>query len=167
MNLPTPMWSNELLMELVARIDEPEEILERHGATQADLKLWMCDPVFVHQYKENKAFWSSNTNMRGRIEQKALAALEDSLLGLFAIANNADTIASARLDAIAKIAKFAKADGGEKVTESKGGSGGPQVKISINLGEQTIEKTITTDVVAHDDDMMLEDLNKSLEHEDD
>ena len=148
-------WSNELIMELVAKIDEPKDILERHGCTPSQLKMWMKDPRFVNQFKEARTFWDSNTNMRGRIEQKALAALEDSLVSLFSLANSADTNPTARLDAVAKIAKLAKADGGEARADIKGGPGGPSVMISINLGDQTVQKEITTDMVVRDDQEII------------
>ena len=143
-------WTNEFITELVANIDEPKNVMERHGVSVSDMKLWRDDQQFRSAYLEIKKFWDSNTNARDRIVQKSLAALEDSLLSLFAIANDSNGGSSARLDAIAKIAKLARADGGERanVAES-GGLGGPAVKISINLGAGVapIERVIAAEAI--------------------
>jgi hypothetical protein len=146
------MWTNELIFELVAKIDDPKDVLARHDVTVAQLKVWKADPVFIQQFKEARAFWNSNSNTKERIVTKALAMLEDSLMGLFAIANSSGTATGARLEAVKQIAGLAKVDGGERAALAAegaliGGGGGPSVVIQINLDKAThgggsIEKEI-------------------------
>ncbi len=44
---------------------------------------------------------------------------------------------------------------GEARADIKGGPGGPSVMISINLGDQTVQKEITTDMVVRDDQEII------------
>tara|TARA_R110000851_G_scaffold265570_9_gene418109 strand:- start:329 stop:814 length:486 start_codon:yes stop_codon:yes gene_type:complete len=142
------LWTNEFIAEMVADIDEREDVMERHGVTADVLALWVKDPLFQAAYKEMKKFWQSNSNIRERITQKSLAALEDSLVGLFSIANDGSANPTARLDAVAKLAKLAKADGGEARETGANGAGGPSVMISINLDrDHHIEKSVSSESI--------------------
>jgi hypothetical protein len=142
-------FTNEMIFELVAKIDEPDDVIKRYGLETKDLQKLKKDPQFQLAYKEASKFWHGASNARERITQKSLAMLEDGLLALHGIASNAGLNPGQRLDALAQIAKLAKMDGGERVLISEGGAAGisgPSVQVTINLanaGGEKIEKVIT------------------------
>lgn len=134
-----------LIWELVANITPAKDVLARHGLTPADLAAKRNDKLWAGAYREAKAFWDSNANVRERIKQKAGMLLEDSLEDLFLIVKDPQMAASLKMEATKQLATLAGA-AQHKPSDVGGGS---QFKLVINVGDGTKKVTIDGHALEH------------------
>lgn len=99
----------ELIMELVAKISPPAEILTRYGLTAEGFKAKCKDRMFLAAFKETKRVWESDLNAAERVKKKAGLLLEDMLLGLYRRAQQPETGINAHRDAVETMAKLSDA----------------------------------------------------------
>lgn len=145
----------QMVMELAANIQSPAEVLDRYGVDHEVFKEVIArQPRFVAAFKEAKQFWHSDANAKERIQVKAAAMLEDSLLELHRLFHDAAKNPTARLEALKSMMKLARMDAGEARVEG-GAAVGRSVHVHINLGAAgggTIDreiKDITPGVADH------------------
>lgn len=119
-----------LSAELGANLLPLEEVLKRFGLTIGNLKDLLRNPQFRHMVKEFKREWNSPMSAKDRIKLKALLMVEDNLLTLHTLFNNAATNPTARLSAFDAMVKLA--DAAPKVTAPEGG--GNKFHLTLNLG---------------------------------
>lgn len=136
--LKSENFLNQLAIDLVAKLEPVDQVCEKHGITQDELKLHLIHPSFAQRIADAKKLWFSPSNVSERIKIKAGMALEDMLPTLVTIAADGSIAAPARVDALRQLAKFAGVD----APENAGGGGGPGFSITINLGEQAGPKVI-------------------------
>ena len=98
-------YDNQLILDLVANLRPAADTLSRYGLTQADLVAKARNPEWSNRYREQRALWNSDVNLRERIRAKAAYLLEDSLVPLFAIIAGKSTH-SAKLAAIEQLVKI-------------------------------------------------------------
>jgi hypothetical protein len=123
-------FDNQLIMDLVANLRRPEDILCRYGLTKADLVARQRNPEWVARYREQYALWHSDTKLRDRIRAKAAYLLEDSLVPLTAIIRGSATHTS-KLEAIEKLIKISTV---AVVPKDENLNNAPARQISIHFG---------------------------------
>lgn len=134
-----------LIWELVANITPAADVLKRHGLTTQDLMAKKRDHLWTAAYREAKAFWDSNANVRERIKQKAGMLLEDALEDLMLIVKDPQMAASLKMEATKQLAALAGA-AQHKPSDPGGGS---QFKLVINVGDPTKKVTIDGFALEH------------------
>jgi hypothetical protein len=122
---------SQLAVELASEISELKDILTRHGITRAQLRTKLQDPRFQHMFHEARRVWNSDLSVRDRIKIKSAVLVEDSLINLYKIFNDADAAIPARLDAFKSMAKVADVF----ETTKNNVPVGDRVSININLGD--------------------------------
>lgn len=134
-NLPPEMdvRDRELILELVAEISKPTEVLARYGLTAQQFAQKCKDKMFISAYKEAKRQASSDLRVHERIKMKAAFLLEDQLLPLARAAGASGTSVSSRRDVAETLAKLA--DAWEPAKRQNAAVPAQQVSIQINLGE--------------------------------
>jgi len=130
---------SQLAAELAFDISPLEEILSRHGLTKAELKAKLQNETFRGMVAQAKRVWKSDLSVKDRIRLKSMMLVEDSLLELYTIFNDAGVAASSRIDAFKSLAKVATVDAPDK----DGAAPGERVQININI--PGIAKPITID----------------------
>lgn len=143
-----------LIWELVANIDPAAKVLSRHALTPADLKAKMRDPSWMGAYREAKAFWASNANVRERIKQKAGMLLEDSLEDLMLIIKDPNMAASLKMEATKQLGQLSQTSN-PKLTAQEGAANG--FKLTINIGDNKA-KSVTIDGHALEHQVSAEEL---------
>ena len=110
-NIPAEMdqRDRELILELVAEISKPAEVLARYGLTAQGFALKCKDKMFISAYKEAKRQASSDLKVHERIKMKAAFLLEDQLLPLARAAGASGTSVASRRDVAETLAKLADA----------------------------------------------------------
>jgi hypothetical protein len=98
-------FDNQLIADLVANIRRPADILVQYGLTASDIAAKARNPEWAARYRQMKAAWNSDTNIRDRIRAKAAYLLEDSLVPLFKIISGGGSH-TAKLEAIEKLIKI-------------------------------------------------------------
>lgn len=121
-----------LIIELVANISPPADVLKRHGLTLADLRAKKRDTLWVSAYKEAKAFWDSAPNVRERIRMKAGMLLEDSLEDMLLIIKDPQMSAQYKLEATKQLGVLS----GAATVKPAAGDVGSGFKLTINIGEK-------------------------------
>lgn len=119
-----------LAAELGAKLLPTEEILKRFGLDVIDLRKLLQDPQFRHMVSDFRREWNSPMSAKDRIKLKALLMVEDNLLTLHTLFNNAQTNPTARLSAFDQMVKLA--DAAPKKEGIEGGGGG--FHLTLNLG---------------------------------
>jgi len=135
-NLPAEMdqRDRELILELVAGISTPAEVLARYSLSVEQFAKKCKDKMFISAYNEAKRQASSDLKVHERIKMKAAFLLEDQLLPLARAAGAAGTSVSSRRDVTETLAKLA--DAWEPAKARKDGAApAQQVNIQINLGD--------------------------------
>ncbi len=97
-----------LILELVAAIDSPTEIMKRYGLTEDELRSKLRSGPFRGAYQEAARVWKSAPNIKERIRMRAGALLEDSLQDIFLIIKNASLPASQRLEATKQLGQLSQ-----------------------------------------------------------
>lgn len=126
---------NQMALELVARLEPPEDVLTRYGVSGTEFAELCRSEMFRTMLREAQRFWHSAANSKGRIEAKARMCVEDSLHVLYSIAHDEDTTPPTRIDAVARLARIAGVD--TPAQESAGTASGFRVNIYLG-GEQPI-----------------------------
>lgn len=124
----------EFISELAAQINEPADILNRHGITGQELGVLKDIPAFKNAYREAKAFWNSDANFKERIAVKAGTLVEGTMLDVYTIIKDADANIASRLDAFKTLASMAGTDGKHKEAAATG----QRVSVNITLGKETV-----------------------------
>jgi hypothetical protein len=123
-------FDNQLIMDLVANLRKPADILLQYGLTQEDLVARQRNPEWVARYREQYALWNSDAKLRDRIRAKAAYLLEDSLVPLFRIISGQSSHASklAAIEQLTKISTVAQVPKDESLNNR------PSRQISIHFG---------------------------------
>lgn len=119
-----------LIWELVANITPVPDVLKRHGLTVPEFAAKKKDTLWVSAYKEAKAFWESNANVRERIRQKAGMLLEDSLMDILLIVKDPAMGAVHKLEATKQLGVLSGAATMKPATNGEGSG----FKLVINVG---------------------------------
>lgn len=139
---PASEFSMQMVAELAAKIQEPNDVLARYGMSKKEFATLSKTPAFKHAYQEAKTFWESDSNAKERIAVKAATMLEDSLLELHTIFHDGAKSGSLRMDAFKQITVLARLNGGE-MRDPSGGAAGQQININIDMGGgQSVVATI-------------------------
>jgi hypothetical protein len=135
--LGTPDYLNltaSLALELAQGLSPPTEIFKRAGFSEADAVTLLRSPEFRVMVKAAKGEWDGLQNTPERIKLKAQMALEELMLPQFQMASNANTPATARIEAFKSFERLAAT-----TKEDSGPNTGPKFILNINLGEVTKE----------------------------
>lgn len=123
--------SSQLALELVAGLQDTEQILERYDLTTQQFAKVAATPRFRTLYREAKELWQSDANAQERIRAKALSLVEENLLTLFKISNDIDENTGQRLEATKQLTDIA----GAKPQKTGEVAQGSRFSVTINLGD--------------------------------
>jgi hypothetical protein len=141
LTFPEAPFSMQMVAELAAKIQEPDDILDRYGVSRDEFEELKQSDVFRSAYKEAKQFWDSDANIKERIAAKAAYMLEDSLLELHGIFHDASKTGQIRMDAFKQMTVLAKVNGGEQRDQVAGT--GQAININIDMGQgKTMHATV-------------------------
>lgn len=124
----------ELLMELVAGISKPSDVLARFGITPQDFAAKCRDPQFLATWREIKRTWGSDLNASERVRKISAFLLEDMVVDMVQAAKVGGVSPGVKRDAVEALAKIS--DNWEPAKHKKDGGQIQAVKISINFGQQ-------------------------------
>lgn len=134
-----------LAAELGAQLLPMPEILKRFEIDKDTLKALLKDPQFRHMVIDFRREWNSPMSAKDRIKLKSLLMVEDNLLTLHQIFNNANTNPTARLSAFDQMVKLADA----QPKKESDGSGGSHFHLTLDLGPHATKPfTIDADTKA-------------------
>jgi hypothetical protein len=125
--------TNQLALDMAAKLQPPAQILAKHGLTEQQFVLLSQSPEFKRLFKEAKSFWESDKNAVERVRTKCSMLVEDSLLEIYSMVHDPEMAAAARLDSFRTLAKMAGVSGDAK--EGVMGAG-QQFSITINLDKE-------------------------------
>ena len=120
---------SSLAAELATGLLPTDEILERHGCTEEQLKELLTDHQFVSQLREYKKSWNGPLSARERVRMKSALAVEDGLVALYQIFQDNDLAPAARIDAYKQLIGLADM---QPKKEGEGTSSG--FNLVLNLG---------------------------------
>jgi hypothetical protein len=95
-----------LIWDLVSQIRPAKDVLESYGVTPAQFASKANNPIWASAFREAQRVWKSDMNIQTRVRLKAAFLLEDSLLPLFRVIQNADMPVNARLAAIKQMTEI-------------------------------------------------------------
>ena len=127
------LWA-QLAWDLVAGLEEREEVLEKYGIDEDSWDVLRVNPQFRGMVKEAKLQWNGEMNAERRIQAKSRVATEDSVQVLYIIAHDVEQPASARIEAVKQMARMA---GTEKPEEHNKGGTGDGFSIIFNIGGES------------------------------
>jgi len=145
--------NSQLILELVAGLQPPEDILGRYGITSAQLRAMSTTPRFKQLWKEAREYWESDQNIRERIQTKAARLTEELLPELYATATNAELTPTAKLDASKQIIDLSGAKPNPKDATTVGGAG---FSVVINLGGDDPKDRIVLGEVIESDERLTQ-----------
>lgn len=143
-------WSDRLAFDIALRLEgsgeELDEIIHRHRIDPMDLLEFNKDPIFLKKVEHYRV----EVKEKGiTFKLKARAQAEELLTTSWALIHSPDVSAAVKADLIKSTVKWAGLEpkGAEPV---EGGGGG--VKITINLGSDTLGQAKLIDAEPVDDD---------------
>lgn len=135
-------YDNQLILDLVARLRPPRDVLQRYGLSVDDLVAKARNPEWAARFREQSALWNSDVNLKERIRAKAAYLLEDSLVPLFAIISTPGASYASKLEAIEKLIKISTVANVPK--DAPETAGGRQIAIHFG-GAQPRQVTIVSE----------------------
>jgi len=138
-----PEWfaakAESLALELAMELDDPEDIINRHGLTEQQFLSLQSIPAFREMLELHRSAWNAAENTVERIEKKAALALERALLPVARVASSADTNDAVLIQA----AKFLKDASplGDRSRQMQGAGG--NIEVNINLDGTPIKMAFT------------------------
>lgn len=123
-------FDTRLILDLVAKLREPKDVLESYGITSLELAAKAKNPMFASAYRETERVWKSDMNIQQRVRLKAAFLLEDSLVPLHRIIMDQNMPVRAKLEAIEQLTRISTV---ANVPKEAGGAG-EKHSITINIG---------------------------------
>lgn len=134
--------SNALALELVAKLSDLPDILDRYNLSKTALARLLRDPEFKVIYAQAKAHWGADANATERVLTKATLMVEDSLLEIYAILHGEDTSPAGKIQAFNALVDLSEAS--PKKQAAKQGADKEGFSITINLpGGQVAEYEVS------------------------
>lgn len=115
--------------DIAAGIATSAEVRAKYGISEQQWELLKSNPLFRSMIGEAVREIQGSLNAKKRTQLKAAIALEDSILSLVRIANDRETPAAARVQAVAELAKIAG-----HVTKEGDGKVASGFSVVINVG---------------------------------
>lgn len=131
LTLPLTSLKAQVAMELAAKLSDAKAIRERYGISDGQWEVLRRNPTFRTMVVEAIQNLQGDLNSAKRVKLKAGAALEDSVLTLYAMAHDPELPAAARIEAIKVIRDLS----GFAAKEGGGQQAGPGFSININFSD--------------------------------
>lgn len=139
MSLPLSSLRAQVAIELAARLSDAGAIRQRYGISDAQWEVLRRNPTFKSMLVEAIQNLQGDLNSAKRVKLKSSAALEDSVLTLYAMAHDPEIPAAARIEAI----KLLHSLSGQNAKEGAA-TAGPGFSININFsGSDSVTKNVT------------------------
>ncbi|HEY7822214.1 MAG TPA: hypothetical protein VIG24_05255 [Acidimicrobiia bacterium] len=138
----------KLAREIAMDIRPIDEIIEKHGVSEAQWRIISMLPRFQDYLGRFVEEWNSAVNTAERVKLKSMAFVEESLPEFYARAHDPEENLNAKVEVLKAVARFAGVGG-----SVDGSISGERLSVTINLGSDNqlkIEKNINPTTIEGD-----------------
>lgn len=131
--------SHQLAIEMATGLYSLDDLVIKFDISKTQIKRIGRDPHFKRVFAEAKALWNSDGNVQERVRRKSALLLEDSILPIYSIIQDASLAPGPRIDAFAKLRSTADME------PTKGGDGAVKESFTLNIMMGADSKSVTID----------------------
>jgi hypothetical protein len=125
-----------LARDLAQDLYSPEQIIAQHNLDRETVVALLGSDTFKAMIVAAKQEWATPGNAKSRAQIKAQLAVEESIIDMYQIVQDAKEPATSRVAAFAQLKAVGKF---EATPTEQMGSGGPGFSVVINLGPKSLE----------------------------